>query len=74
MMLEVMYRRFGISEFADALQIYDQAIDANTQDAPIMRVFRRIADHDNQLQPGDLQSVTYDLDRLMRSTRCSPSR
>ena len=64
MMLDVMYRRFGISEFADAPQIYDQAIEMNTQDAPIMRVFRRIADHDNHLQPGDLQSVTYELDRL----------
>ena len=64
MMLDVMYRRFGITEFADALQQYDQAIATHSQDAPIMRVFRRIADHNNQLQPGDLQSVTYDIDRL----------
>jgi hypothetical protein len=64
MMLDVMYRRFGITEFADALQQYDQAIATHPQDAAIMRVFRRIADHDNQLQPGDLQSVTYDIDRL----------
>jgi hypothetical protein len=64
MMLDVIYRRFGITEFADALQKYDQAIATHPQDAPIMRVFRRIADHNNQLQPGDLQSVTYDIDRL----------
>jgi hypothetical protein len=64
MMLDVMYRRFGVTEFADALQQYDQAIDTHPQDAAIMRVFRRIADHDNQLYPGDLQSVTYDIDRL----------
>ncbi len=64
LMLDVMYRRFGITQFAGALQLYDQAIDTHPQDAPIMRVFRRIADYDSPLYPGDLQSVTFDIDRL----------
>jgi len=64
LMLDVMHRRFGITEFADALQLYDQALEAYSENAPIMRVFRRIADYDTQLYTGDLQSVTSDYDRL----------
>lgn len=64
LMLDVMHRRFGITEFADALQLYDYVIEAYSDDTPIMRVFRRIADFDNELYPGDLQSVTSDYDRL----------
>jgi hypothetical protein len=64
LMLDVMHRRFGIEEFADALQRYDQLIAENPQQAPMLRVFRRIADHDNPLQEGDLQAVTEDVDRI----------
>jgi len=64
LMLDVMHRRFGIAEFADALQRYDQALAENPQQAPLLRVFRRIADHDNPLQAGDLQAVTDDISRV----------
>ena len=62
--LDAMHRRFGVSEFADALQRYDQKLSENPDNAPLLRVFRRIADHDNVLQDGDMQSVVDDYDRL----------
>ncbi len=64
LMLNVIYRRFNISSFADALQRYDQVLSENPDKAPIMRVFRRIADYDNVLQKGDWDSVTWELDAL----------
>jgi len=62
--LDVMHRQFGIAEFADALQRYDQELAKRTDEAPLLRVFRRIADHDNQLQDGDLQAVAIEVDRI----------
>jgi len=64
LMLDVMYRRFEIPAFTDALQRYDQALSESPDKAPIMRVFRRIADHDNVLLNGDLDSVSWELDAL----------
>jgi hypothetical protein len=64
LMLDVMYRRFGIAEFADALQLYDQELAELPEQAPLLRVFRRIADHDNQLQAGDLEEVSKDADLI----------
>jgi hypothetical protein len=62
--LDVMYRRFGTSEFADALQRYDQKLAEHPADEALLRVFRRIADHGNVLQDSDMQSVVDDYDRL----------
>jgi hypothetical protein len=62
--LDVIYRRFGIAEFADALQRYDQVLAERPEQAPLLRVFRRIADHDNPLQAEDLQKVTNELDLI----------
>ena len=64
LMLDVAHRRFGIAAFADALQRYDQILATLPDKAPLMRLFRRIADHDNPLQAWDLQEVTEDLDRV----------
>jgi hypothetical protein len=64
LMLNVIYRRFGIAAFADSLQQYDQMTDKNPDQAPLLRVFRRIADHNNPLQTKDLQAVTDDGDRI----------
>jgi hypothetical protein len=64
LMLNVINRRFGIAAFSDALQQYDQMMDENPGQAPLLRVFRRIADHDNPLQAGDFQAVTDEGDRL----------
>ena len=64
LMLNVMYRRFGIQEFADALQRYDQAALDLPQKTTILRLFRRIADKDNQIKPGDLENIAYEADKL----------
>ncbi len=62
--LDVMHRRFGITEFADALRRYDEVLATRgPEQASRMRVFRRIADYTN---PGvtteDLQAIltTYE--------------
>jgi hypothetical protein len=62
--LDVMYRRFGIAAFADALQRYDEALVEHPEQVPLLRVFRRIADHDNPLQSEDLEAVSVDIDRI----------
>jgi hypothetical protein len=64
LMLDGMHRRFGISEFADALQRYDQLLAQGPLEAPLMRLFRRIAVHDNPLQTSDLESVSFDVDQI----------
>ena len=61
-MLDVVYRRFGITEFADALQLYDLEIAERPKEAPVLRVLRRIGDYDNKLQDGDLAAVSEDTD------------
>jgi len=65
LMLNVIYRRFGITEFADSLQIYDQALASSSgTDASLLRVFRRIASYDNLLQVGDMMAVTAETDKI----------
>ena len=64
LMLNVLYRRFGITEFKDSLQTYDEQLAVNPENAPMLRVFRRIADYTNPVLPTDFYAVTDDLDRL----------
>ncbi len=64
LMLDVIHRRFGIDEFNVSLKIFDEQL-AIRQDAPIQRVFRRIADFSNPvLQQTDFYAVRHDLDCL----------
>jgi hypothetical protein len=63
--LVVMHRRFGIKEFADALQRYDRVLNEQPEQAPLRRVLRRFADRDNPLQPDDWDAVTLQSDRIM---------
>ena len=63
--LAVMHRRFGIEEFAAALQRYDRVLIEQPEQAPLRRVFRRIADRNNPLQPEDWEAVTLQSDRLI---------
>lgn len=62
--LDVIHRRFGITSFADSLQRYDQMLAEDPEEAPLLRVFRRIADHDNPLQAEDLEAVSTDTDQV----------
>jgi hypothetical protein len=64
LMLDVAHRRFGMAEFADALQRYDQELVKRPLDEISIRVFRRIADHDNPLQEGDFESMLTTIDYI----------
>jgi hypothetical protein len=61
--LDVMYRRFGVTEFAYAAQRYDQILDERSN-IRLFNVFRRIIHHDNQLQPYDMQAVVEAIDLI----------
>jgi len=63
--LDVIHRRFGITEFADALQRYDQLLTEQPEEASLLRVFRRMADYDNPLQTEDLQAVSLPSDIII---------
>jgi hypothetical protein len=59
--LDVMYRLFGVTEFAYAAQRYDQILEERPN-IRLYRVFRRIIHHDNRLQPYDMQAVVENID------------
>jgi len=63
--LDVMHRRFGIAEFADSLQRYDQVLTEQPEQLSLLRVFRRIADYDNPLQTEDLKAVSLPSDIII---------
>jgi hypothetical protein len=63
--LDVMHRRFGIVEFADALQRYDQLLTEQQAEGGIMQVFRRIADYKNTIKADDLQAVSTTSDLII---------
>jgi hypothetical protein len=63
--LDVMHRRFGIPQFADALQRFDRVLAEQPQQLPLLRVFRRMADRDNPLLLDDMDAVTHPSDRLV---------
>jgi hypothetical protein len=63
----LIYRRFGIAEFADAPKRYDEVLPEHPERAPVLRVFRRMFDAGNAIQPEDWQHVTIQTDRLLVS-------
>jgi hypothetical protein len=65
--LNILYRRFGIEAFANAIDRYDEVMTERPDQAPWMRVFRRIADANNPLQPDDWDHVTLPKDRILAS-------
>jgi len=76
LMLDVMHRRFGIEAFADSLQRYDQVLANLSEDeAPHLRVFRRIADPDNPIRDEDWQAISADIDFfIVPALYCNPQR
>jgi len=62
--LDAMYRRFGIPEFADAVERYDQTNTDTHPEGAALRIFRRIIDRDNQYRDGDMNSLYVDIDLL----------
>jgi hypothetical protein len=67
--LDVMHRRFGIPQFADALQRFDRVLAERPAELPLLRVFRRMADRDNPLRLEDMDAVTHPSDRLVVDER-----
>jgi hypothetical protein len=65
--LDVMHRRFGVPQFADALKRFDEVLAERPQGAPLLRVLRRIADANNPLQPDDWDHVKIPGDRILVS-------
>jgi hypothetical protein len=63
--LDVMHRRFGIEEFADALQRFDRVLTEQPKQSPVLRVLRRMADHDNPLRIEDMEAVSHPSDRII---------
>ena len=63
--LDVMYRRFGIEEFADALSRYDQVLAEQTTQWSIFDVFRRISVYDTPMQASVLDYVVAPTDIII---------
>jgi len=63
--LDMIYRRFGISEFSDSLQRYDQILTEEPEQVSLLHVFRRMADHYNQVDDKDFQAVSLPSDIII---------
>jgi len=63
--MDLMHRRFRVAQFADALKRYDEVIVERPQEAPLLRVLRRIGDADNPLRPEDWDHARIHTDRLL---------
>jgi hypothetical protein len=64
LMLNVMYRRFGITEFANSLQRFDEELSNNPENARVLLLFRRMADYSNDVPPDFFFAVTEDVDQI----------
>jgi hypothetical protein len=63
----LIHRRCGVAEFANALELYDDELPKHPDRAPVLRVFRRMFDANNPIQPEDWEHVTIQTDRLLVS-------
>lgn len=67
MFMRLMYQRFGIAEFADCRERYDEVLSDHPDRAPVLRVFRRVFDAENPIDPEDWKQVTIPTDQLLVS-------
>ena len=63
--MTILHRRCGIEEFADCGKRYDEVLPDHSD--RVLRVFRRIFDADNPINPDDWEHVIVPTDRLMIS-------
>ena len=63
--MTILHRRCGIAEFADCGKRYDEVLPHHSD--PVLRVFRRIFDAKNPIEPDDWKHVVVPTDRLMIS-------
>ena len=61
----MMYIRFKIPEFADALKRYDEEIAARPKEAPVLRVLRRLLDANNPVDLDDWEQLKIHTDRVL---------
>jgi hypothetical protein len=62
LMLNVLYRRFGIPEFNDTLQRYDEILSSYPES--LMKLYRRIADYNNTVDETDFNAVVDKMDSI----------
>ena len=62
MMLNVIYRQFGIQEFKDTLQRYDEILSSCSHS--IMKLYRRIADYNNTVDETDFKAIVEQVDTI----------
>ena len=62
MMLNVIYRQFGIQEFKNTLQRYDEILSSCSHS--IMKLYRRIADYDNTVDETDFKAIVEQVDTI----------
>jgi hypothetical protein len=62
LMLNVIYRQFGIQEFKDALQHYDEILSSCSHS--LMKLYRRIADHNNTVDETDFKAIIEKVDAI----------
>lgn len=65
--MNIMHRRCGVPEFADTLARFDEVLAERPNEAPLLRVLRRIADANNPLQPDDWDRVKEHGDQMLVS-------
>jgi hypothetical protein len=58
----VLYRQFGVTQFSDSLQKYDQ-LTAGKSD-PTLKLFRRMAAYDNSVDSSAFGAVQEDVDKI----------
>ncbi len=63
--MTILHRRCGIEEFADCAKRYDEVLPDHSD--RVLRVFRRIFDANNPIDPDDWDHVVVPTDRLMIS-------
>jgi hypothetical protein len=63
--MTILHRRCGIEEFADSGKRYDEVLPDHSD--RVLRVFRRIFDANNPIDPDDWKHVVVPTDRLMIS-------
>ena len=61
----MMHRLFRVPEFADALQRYDEVTAERPQEAPLLRVLRRLNDANTPLRSDDWDAVQIHTDRVL---------
>jgi hypothetical protein len=62
LMLNVIYRQFGIQEFKDTLQHYDEILSSCSHS--IMKLYRRIADYNNTVDETDFKAIVEQVDAI----------